>query len=729
MKRIQLFILLFCLCVGTLSAQKRYVQQGDEAVDRAAYAKAIPLYRRAVKKSDDPEAILKLANCYRLVRDYEAAEEWYEKAVQLPEKPVETYFYYGHTLLQQEKVFEARQAFKQFAELAPDDPRGPAFVEGLDRLQSLQSDLGNATVEPFPFNTPQAEFGAFPYDGGIVFSGALGDGGAVVQVFEGLGTPFLDLYFSKPQPEKKDSANWSSPKPLKGDINTRWHESSFTYSDSTQQALFCRNNFDGKKVGRSENNMIYLKLYTAQMDGVSGSSVQEFEWNSDEYSLTHPSISEDGQTLYFVSDMPGGAGGKDIYVCQWMDDHWSVPRNLGDPVNTIGDELFPSIHADGILYFASNGHPGFGNLDIFSCDLTITPLKVINLGMPLNSPYDDFAFHLNTEKNQGFFTSNREEGAGDDDIYVINYTTPEVEILVTDKIAKLPLENVDVVIKDSTGRDLKVLQTDSLGLVKFKLPVGEFLAFLSSGEFDPVFQPINTGAEAGQMFYRYEIEMYNPPPAMVAVVVNEETKEPIQDAKITFRRMTDNDTILRTTDRNGRFAIQFDRNTVYQMTVHKDGYLNYKSTVASSYRTFEGDTVIPMRLEKIKINEPFVLRNINYDYDKYDIRPDAIPELHRLSKLLADNPEIRIELGSHTDSRGSDQYNERLSRQRAESCKKFIVSQGIHPERIDFQGYGESQLLNQCGDGVECSEEEHERNRRTEFKIIGFIEGVEIINN
>lgn len=726
MKRLLIFSLLIGMTIALLPAQSRLVKKGDEEFERAAYAKAIPFYKRAAKKLEDAEAIVKLANCYRLIRDYPAAEEWYAIAVTLPEKPDETFFYYGHTLLQQEKILEARNAFKAFAELVPEDPRGAAFVEGLDRLQAQILDSAGVKIEPFPFNTSFSEYGAFPYDGGIVFSAAYEEG-AIVQVFEGLDAPFLDLYYSKPT--DKDSSKWSSPQALKGDVNTKWHESNFTFSDATGRGLFSRNNFDGKKIGRSEQSMILLKIYTMEMNGLSGGNVEEFEWSSNEYSVTHPAISEDGKTLYFVSDMPDGAGGKDIYTCEWLDDHWSVPRNLGDPVNTPGDELFPNIHPDGVLYFASNGHPGYGNLDIFSADLTTTPTRVINLGFPANSPFDDFAYHLNADKTEGFFSSNRENGAGDDDIYMVSYSTPEVLILVTDKVAKLPLENVDVVVKDSTGRDLQVLQTDSLGMVKFKIPQGKYLSFFSSGEFDPHFQEINTQSETGQMTFVYEIEMYNPPPAMVGLVINEDTQKPIRDATITFLRMTDGDTLIRTSDRNGRFAIQFERETVYQMSVHKDGFLNYVGTVATSYRSFDGDTIIPMKLEPIKINEPFVLRNINYDYDKYDIRPDAIPELHRLSELLKDNPEIRIELGSHTDSRGTDSYNQRLSQNRALSCKKFLESMGVAEDRITFKGYGESALLNQCDDGVKCSDEEHERNRRTEFKIIGFIDGVEIINN
>lgn len=713
-----LFVLL-AVCLSTaVEAQDRRLREGDAHVERLAYAKAIPQYLKAAKKGNE-EGMRKLAHCYYMVRDYEAAGEWYEKVKENESHSGETWFEYGHVLLQQQRYDEAKVIFGK-AE-AKGDQRGAKFAEALAHMDQWYKDTARYSIQNMSFNTASAEFGAFPYADGLVFASNR-ESGSRDNLYEGTNTPFLNLYFTK---EKDyDRNKWGSPEALKGDIRSSYHESNFSMSESDSvRAWFSRNNFlDGKKK-RSKDKLILLKIYTAEMDGKKGNAVSGFPYNSDEYSLTHPMVSPDGKTLFFSSDMPGGEGGKDLYSSTWDGSAWSPPQNLGPNVNTPADEVFPFLHPDGSFYFASNGHPGFGHLDIFKLNkLTDADRKTpSNLGAPVNSPFDDFGLYLAPASDKGFFSSNRPGGRGDDDVYAFTMAAPAIEIFVKDSISKFPIEQARVELWNKETDETASFLTDSLGRADFEINSNfTYQVKVVTPDFEDYLIDIDPNSEATGLQSRYVVSLYNPPPALTAVVVDDSTKQKLPGAIVTLSRKSVSDTIQRETDRYGRFSAKLRPLQEYDLTVQADGYYTYRGSLSTNKYSYDGDTIIPMKMKTVEVGEVIVLENINYDFDKWELRPEAMVELNRLAMLMQDNPDISIELGSHTDARGDNAYNLKLSEARARSARYYLVFQGIRPTRITYKGYGESMPLNRCHDGVSCSEEEHFENRRTEFKITGY---------
>lgn len=729
MKHTKKWLKAFCLgmlLVGTgnfLMAQKALKRQADEQFRLLGYVKAIGLYEKVLKKGYDPDAIMKLAQCYRFTNNYAEASKYYEKAMLIEERDPEMDFQYGHLLLLEGNAVQARNRFLQFSRSKPDDPRGKAFAEQCLDQNNLYRDSSRYVVAGMPFNSAASDFGAISYGGGLIFASSRKADGFLNKDFSWLDAPFLNLLHV--QRTGSQSTDWGKPEPLKGEINTQFHESNFSWSSARSEVYFTRNNYFEQKRGTSTEGVILLKIFSAKMDGLEGSEVKSVSFNNDNYSVGHPSLSHDGKRLYFASDMPGGFGGRDLYVSERKGEEWGSPVNLGPGINTPGDEMFPSMHKDGTLYFSSNGHPGLGHLDVFEA----TPgakWSVRNMGSPINSGYDDFSPFINGDKKSGYFSSNRPGGAGDDDIYHFAQTGALVEVLVLDKVAQLPIEGAGVEVRNLSNEEVELLVTDANGRIQFTSEMAvDFDIVVKTLEFEDQRLAIDTRSEAGETFFSHTVELYNPNPAITAMVVDKATGERLVGSHILFKDVFTGEEIQRVSDKNGRFAIRLGEVRTYNMLVTHEGYLKFSDIVSTTERSYDGDTIIPLRLQKIRINAPIVLENIHYDYDKWFIRSDAIPDLMELFAVLKDNPDIQIELSSHTDSRGSDPYNMVLSRKRASSAKSFLIERGIRPNRIIPRGYGEARLVNECDDGVDCDEDKHFANRRTEFKIIGYISGID----
>jgi outer membrane protein OmpA-like peptidoglycan-associated protein len=725
MKKYILVLLMTVMAMGAVHAQGRLKRKGDELYRKLSYELAIPYYAQHLKKHIDNDATMKLAECYRLTHNYDKAAEWYDKVILIPNAPPISYFYFGHALMQQGNLETAKEMFATYDRLSAGDPRGQNFVHAIDRYGDLLKDSIRVEIKPMPFNTPEAEFGIFPYQGGVIFAAARVAGPLVVQEFNWLDSPFLNFYYTS---LKEDSSEWNKPELLKGDANTRYHESNFTMADGATEFYFTRNNFIDKQKGRSDEGIIKLKLYKGQINGLETTVIEEMALNSDDYSTTHPSISADGQTLYFASDMPGGEGGKDIYSCTKQGQGWSPPVNM-KVINTPGDEMFPYIHKDGTLYFSSDGHPGLGHLDIFY----VKPKgdqQVVNMGYPINSAWDDFAFYLLQNDEDGFLSSDREGGQGNDDIYQFTLRRPMLEIYVLDSIAELPIEGAKVRVRDLTDNSEQEFVTDSSGAYSFKTYFAHaFEITVETPEFGVTTTNTSTDALSGQMVFTKEINLWTPPPSITGLVIDDSTKVRLPGSEVEFLDLRRKESTIRIADRNGRFHIKLEPSTYYEINVRQKGYMTYTARVSTTLNGFDGDTIIPLRMEKIPFNKPIRLKNIHYDFDKWTIRADAYNDLIYLANLMKKNPTLIVELGSHTDCRGSDAYNEALAQKRAVSARIFLLDLGIDPIRIKAKGYGESEISNHCEDGVPCSEPLHDDNRRTEFKIIGELEGVDMKNS
>lgn len=418
------------------------------------------------------------------------------------------------------------------------------------------------------------------------------------------------------------------------------------------------NSLEPKKEGEKKKTQ-RLKIYRSVWENGKWVFDDSFDWNSDAYSCAHPAISPDENTMYFSSDMPGGRGGMDIWKCTYNGESWSQPVNLGPQFNTNGNEVFPTTNFQGELFFASNGLKGFGGLDLFKSTLNVYGdlNEPQNLGSPLNSKEDDFSISWSLNNDYGYFSSNREGKGPNDEVFYFS---------------KIELEKKDSL---NTNADSTSVASSISDIVKQKYVTLKGRVFNSD----------DNSALVGQSL----------------LLVNLQSGESISIK----------------TDENGNYQVgNLKQEIDYELTTLKVNCGDVKKQFNTFFQNESSEMIVDIPV--YCLDDVIILRNIYYDYDKWEIRDDAALELNKLAELMRIYPTMRIELSSHTDARGDDLYNYALSRNRANSAVDYLISLGIDSSRLVAKGYGESRLLNRCGNDEECTEMEHEENRRTEFKIL-----------
>ena len=504
-------------------------------------------------------------------------------------------------------------------------------------LITAQTTPGEYTIKNIDINTKNSDFGtAFLGKDRIIFAAPSENVIIVNKVWNENGQKFLDLYTGIITEDRQ----LIDKKRLSGDVNTKYHEAGVAITKDLKTVYFTANNFYKKKFLTDSSGINNLQIFRAQLD-VDGkwTSKEKLPFNNDQYSVGHPALNHDDSKLYFVSDMPGSYGKTDLYVVDINEDgSFGIPRNLGPKINSIEKEMFPYIGKDNILYFSTNGHPGFGELDIFASKIFDNSVsQPINLDEPVNSPDDDFAFIIDDARDRGFFSSNRKEGKGDDDIY----------------------------------------------------------SFLAS---------------PGLYIHCEQV--------IIGVVRSESSGDLLPGAKVVLLD-EDGDEISSTiADADGSYVLEgaiCDTDVIVIGSLER--YLNDEHEI-----TMVNDIDSAPYLLNLNLPDQFVSNRVNintiyFDFDKSNIRPDAAKELDKVVQVMNEYPELLIEAGSYTDSRGKDAYNMKLSERRAKSTVDYIVSKGISLDRITYKGYGETDLVNDCTNGVKCTPEEHQLNRRTEFTI------------
>jgi len=445
--------------------------------------------------------------------------------------------------------------------------------------------------------------------------------------------------------------------------------------------------------------------------------VGQFPFASKEYSIGHPSVSQTGDTIVFISDMPGGCGGTDLYYSVRKNGEWQQPVNLGAAVNTAGMEMFPNWQADGTLFFASDGREGKGGLDIYYADFKDGKASdVLTFDNEINSKADDFGFIPGPVERYAYFTSNREGGQGGDDIYVVLPEEYKIQLQALSTFTEKPVPEAKIEVKNEKGKVVQEYTTDDAGNATLKLKMGERHNLLAtkSGYYD-MQKEINLTTE-GVFANKEEVIYMDPSHRLRGQVVNILGDEPIEGADITIEReglVVDHTQ----TDTNGYFKadIQPDRN--YVVSAEADNFL--ATDIEFSTAGMEpGELFYYFQLYPLDAGTRIGLNNIYYDFNKYNIRQDAARVLDRMSEALLKYQDIDIRLEAHTDSRGTDEYNQKLSERRAKATLDYLVRKGIDRKRMEGIGLGETQLVNECGDGVDCSEEKHQENRRTVFEIM-----------
>ncbi|MDA3880875.1 MAG: OmpA family protein [Prolixibacteraceae bacterium] len=634
------------LLAGYVQGQKLTIRLADKAFHDFSWNEAIDLYTYAHERNpNNVYVIRKLADSHRNIGNTEQVEHWLNMLIEIGEEQPEDLFNYAMALKSNGRYSQSEEYLMEYAQLRPEDGRVNLEQSLLDYVNFLLQDSDRYVLKTLPFNTKGADWGPAFYNDQIVFVSTGDPDESRDLKYNWDNLPFLDLY----SVIVDEYGNYSDAQIFAKNIKTSFHDGPATFDESINRMYF-NSNRTSKNVAREaeENN---LQIYYADFEGGKWVEKGGFKYNNERENYRHPSISADGNTLYFSSDRPGGKGGNDIWWCRKINGEWSEPFNL-EEINTEGEELFPLIASDGVLYFSSNGHGGMGGLDIYMAlpDRGVFT-TVENMGYPVNSPQDDFGLILDDTGMSGYFSSDRPGGLGYDDIYYIDILWIPVQIrgTVRDKINTFEISGAQIALLDEN--------MDTIDVATSK----------EDGEF---------------VFAAFKQRNYK-------LVVSKEDYIPAEKEISTYNRLP-----------NEKIPVEV--------------------FIEMDFDVMEQGGLEPLSLEKIDGQELQVIQieHINYAFDSDAILPEAARTMNKIIELMGQYEDLEIIVESHTDSKGSDEYNLRLSKRRASSAFNYLVENGIDSELVEYTGFGETQLLNHCDDGIECSDDEHAINRRSIIKVV-----------
>ena len=790
------------------------LQQANRQFDIQSYAKAISLYQEVIDEGVLPEGqrqiiFLNMGYAYLQLGDNEKAASFYQQA--MAEKELfgtlkKHYLYYAKVLANLGQMKDSQGYFDRY--------QAQRQQEG-QQMQSAQNYTKKRITYRLDYlgiNTSEAEFSPMYYKEGLVYVS-----GKTSVSSQSTQKGYLDLFYipnrneikgittlhsdgtetiikesasssssstqkgrlgsdSYTRPTSNDSRTLGSygnyglndeavtssgevkagkPIPFSKELNTRFHEGPVTFSADGSSVIFTRNNFNEGQKGVSEDNNIKLKLYSAQWGNGDWTNVQELPFNSDDYSTAHPALSKDGNLLYFVSDMPKGIGGKDIYVSRWENGQWSKPINMGKELNTRQDEVFPFVDEVGNLYFSTSGRKGgLGGLDVYYAVLSkdgTKVIEVIHLDTPINSKADDFGIVTDGTRTTGYFSSNRREG--DDDVYRFTresslYECRELLLRVFDSETMQRVDSATIAIRSKTGGESteKILQTDADGWAHLCLASdNDFIFTVAKDGFIDNTIGLSTHHLTDDKPTRLEFSLARPSVVQTLVTPNEELqkkktslsdslqhlkhsrvrgivrtetdRQPIEGVLVRLRNECDKKIYETITGPDGKYDFEILEGCDYTLIYSKDTYGTNTVKIARVPKK-TAPKVLSNDVGLLKKGDIVQLANIYHDQGKLAIRQDAARELDKLVATMKRYPSLQAEVLSHTDSRGDNNYNKTLSQKRAQAVVDYMVSKGITRKRLKATGMGESMPVNGCVDGVICTEAEYQRNRRTEFKVL-----------
>lgn len=644
-----LIILLIIVSFPDISAQKRKTQRAYDAFEAGEYYEAIDLFKDAYSKTGKSdkaaraELIFMVAEAYRMVNDPRNSETWYKLAVKSSYSNPDAQFWLAESLKKNGKYTQAIDEFRKYKQIAPGDARADQEIRACELSDEWMRNPEAYQVEELKeLNSRETDFApAYGSDDfGMIYFTSSRDDAAGNKTHGATGQSFTDIFETRLDKKSK----WSTPVPVDM-LNSESEEGTPSFSSDFKELYFTR-----CEAGKREKKGCIIMF--SQRTGTGWSEPENINILPDSVVAAHPAISPDGSVLYFVSDIAGGSGGKDIWMARRTGSGWSEPINLGADINTPRDELFPYVREDGTLYFSSDGHIGMGGLDIFRATYQPDGSWVVqNMKAPINSNADDFSIAYERGNERGIFSSTR-KGRGNDELY--SFEMPPLRFAVT-------------------------------GLVK-----------------------------------------------------DEKTGLPIASSTVELIA-SDGSNLQAETGKAGDFKFALKPNVDYIFLASKDGYLRGKEKETTKGQEKSRDFMVTILLTAF--DKPIELPNILYDFGKYDLRPESMVSLDKLVETLNDNPNVTIELMSHTDSRDTEEYNQKLSQQRAQIVVDYLIQKGIAADRLTAVGYGESTpkvvdqvvvadspflkegtLLSEAFINSLQSDEQkeiaHQINRRTEFRVL-----------
>lgn len=879
------FLLITLVLLFALSVNAQY-KAGIKYYERLDYYKAIEKLKKVKPgKPERIDALVKIADSYRMLRQFNEAANYYKQSMEAGNNDPQAHYHYGLTLKSLNRYDEALRELNLYLAASPSDSKAKNAVKSCTEMKAaLKLPLEYITINLASVNTKYSEYCPFVFDKGLAYVSYQKNDWVNIDRFGDDGVPFTTVYYASLLSDTmlKGQKNFSAK------INSDFHDGPLCLTADLSAAYFTRVNYVRKKKEPAFVNQ--PKIYYSVKSGNSWQKAIAFPHNSDDYAVAHPTVSADGNSLFFSSNMPGGQGGMDLWVSRKNGDSWDKPVNLGPDINTSGNEEFPYLRNDGILFFSSDGLPGFGGLDIFSAT-QIAGKWILNKneGQGLNSFADDFGVYF-IDKTKGYVSSNRDGGKGSDDIYFFTYKASNINIegfVIQNKSSNNPAVNAKLLLKDESGQVLNQTSTDNRGYFKFenqkagkKYEVvidesgitntskikkfyyadvnrklqrntvvnsqGDKYAFVNLPA-DPNALPEITSDDfsiSGSLLYGqnpsspipnahillknesdvlvdetttnffgsfaftnispeidYSIEV-EPPlgmklPLNTRLVLTNKNGMEIRvlradkSGKYKFNKLASEKTNLNDMkvsdsdlfmDLSGKIldpdkkklpgakvSVLNDKGDTLQsnLTDASGSFKFYKLPAVKDYTlTVDGNTGAAKNYEKIYLadgnekivqalikdfkngfqykilksehptikqiyqddpwldvlnlsgSEKTIQENVYYASGEYKLSAAGMNILDKVILVLKSNLNIQIEIGSHTDSRGNDDFNLALSKKRANAGAEYLINHGINAGRVKGLGYGESKLKNHCGNGVTCSDEEHAKNRRTEFRII-----------
>ncbi len=863
---------------------------GVKYYNNADFFKAIPKLISAVNSNSSHkfDALVKVADSYRNIKDYKNAEIYYKKAQETSKLDAVSHYNYGSVLKNNNHYAEALAEFKIYLENYPNDSRAKNAVKSCNEIKAWQSlPKEYEATNLSEINTTKSEFSPVMYENKLVFVSEQNPDIVNYEQYDFNGQPYLNIFFT----ELKNEVPSSSKKAFSKKVNSNYHDGPVAFNKEQNILYFTRVSYIENKKNKEFINR--AKLYVSDKKGKAWGKAQPFIFNSNDYSIAHPAVSDDGNSLFFSSDMPGGFGGMDIWACKKNKDGWEKPVNLGPDVNTSGSEEFPYMRKDGLLFFASDGLPGFGGLDIFSCK-QIAGKWILNRneGLGINSFADDFGIYF-IDNSKGYVSSNRDGSVGSDDIYKFTFTSKLISLdgtILNSQDIFDPVKNVRIFLEDAQGKRLNETRTNEMGYFRFDNLAPDQKYMVKIDETDAAFngkkhyyyadshnqlmritvvnekgekhvfrnlpadanslpeltlpedvtlggnllygenpsspiankqitlkdgngniiEQVTTNAFGAFVFsklppdeiYILELsELDGSLPADTKVILTNKSGKEIKivraDGKGGFKfnllsvdkttinelKVTDADLLM---DLSGKL-LGADKNTLagakiylfdekgnaidttltnesckfefkklqagknYMVNIDEnDARLNgmdklfildlkgkvLRELIRNKYKGFSFNLLESEKtnLKQMYVNDPWlevlelkdkkskehitIVESVYYALNEYKFDDAGQRVMDKVTQIMKNNPTIKIDISSHTDSRADDKHNLVLSQKRAKFAVDYIISKGIDAKRLKAIGYGESKLINKCGNNVTCTEEEHAQNRRTEFKII-----------
>lgn len=646
MKNNNIVIVIFFLFSFFGHSQTSAAKKGLKDFENYAYINSIKIYERLVKKGYvDSDMLKKLGDANYFNANYQEASKWYEQLISLDANVEPEYLMrYSISLKSTGDYKKANKYLAEFSSKSKADLRAQLYSSNQDYLSNIAKRKDFFSAENAAVNSIYSDYGGSIVNQEFVFTTTRDTGSVAKRKHAWTNQYFSNLYSSKIQ----EDYSLSNASRFSRIINSKFHESSAVFTKDGKTVYFTRNNYNNGKKGKNAKDVVLLKVYMSKLSN-NGKWTEPIElpFNSNEYSVAHPTLSKDEKTMYFASDMPGTLGASDIFKVSILEDgKYGTPENLGNKINTEARETFPYISNEDELFFASDGHLGLGGLDILGVKIlgngSYSP--VVNLAEPINSSQDDFGFVRIEGTKNGFFTSNREGGKGNDDIYSFK------------QLKNLPFE---------TNKEIKV----------------------------DVLEEDTNNRIAGAKVELFDENMNK---------LEEAFLKP--DGTVDFKKLKPT--------------------TNYFVRVSKEGYDSQEKMITTDNSAKPMEFVFKMKkTEQLftvgsDLAKTFKISNIYFDLNKWNINDKAAIDLAKVVEVMKDNPNIKVSIRSHTDCRQTHKYNQLLSERRAKSAMEWIIKNGIASDRLMSKGYGETQLINKCKDGVDCTEAEHQENRRIEFIVI-----------